>query len=143
VSETNPISPTAVHEAVDQALAAVTSAATLTELRALRSAHLGEASTIAELNAKMRDVPNNQKAETGKLMGQAKGTVEQAFILKETELGEREAAEKLTQETVDVTLAPRRARVGARHPLAQLQEDIADIFVAMGWEVADVPEVEQ
>jgi len=142
VSETNPISPTAVHEAVDQALAAVTSAATLAELRALRSAHLGETSSIAELNAKMRDVPNDQKAETGKLMGQAKSTVEQAFAAKEAELGEREAAEKLAQETVDVTLAPRRARVGARHPLAQLQEDIADIFIAMGWEVAEGPEVE-
>lgn len=142
MSETNPISPAAVHEAVDEALAAAAEASTVGELRSLRSQHLGDASVIAELNAKMREVPNDQKAETGKLMGQAKGKIEQAFAAKEAELGEREAAEKLTKEAVDVTLAPRRARLGARHPLAQLQEDISDIFVAMGWEVAEGPEVE-
>jgi phenylalanyl-tRNA synthetase alpha chain len=48
----------------------------------------------------------------------------------------------LVEETVDVTLPYDRDPHGARHPLTTLQERIADIFVAMGWEVAEGPEVE-
>lgn len=142
MSETNPISSTAVEAAVNEALSAVAATATLAELRAAKTIHLGESSAIATLNAKMREVPNDLKAETGKVMGLAKGRVEQAFAAREEELSEAEAAERLAAETVDVTEAPRRSRIGARHPLAQLQEDISDIFVAMGWEVAEGPEVE-
>src|SRR5699024_4017761 len=57
-------------------------------------------------------------------------------------LVEEEAKQRLIDETVDVTAAPVRARVGRRHPLAQLQERIADVFVGMGWEVAEGPELE-
>lgn len=142
MSETNPISPEAVEAAVAEALAAFSAARTLADLRAVRSEHLGESSTIASLNSKMREVPNDQKAETGKIMGQAKGRLEQAYAARQADLATAEAAAQLAAETVDVTEAPRRLRVGARHPLAQLQEDISDIFVAMGWEVAEGPEVE-
>lgn len=142
MSDSNPINASAVDAAVSEALAAVTSTATLAELRSAKTIHLGESSAIATLNSKMREVPNEFKAETGKLMGQAKGRIEQAFAVREDELAEAEAAERLSAETVDVTEAPRRMRAGARHPLAQLQEDISDIFVAMGWEVAEGPEVE-
>ena len=48
----------------------------------------------------------------------------------------------LVEETVDVTAAPRRRRAGARHPLSTLQDRVADIFVGMGWEIAEGPEVE-
>lgn len=142
MSDSNPINASAVDAAVSEALAAVTSTATLAELRSAKTIHLGESSAIATLNSKMREVPNEFKAETGKLMGQAKGRIEQAFAVREDELAEAEAAERLSAETVDVTEAPRRMRAGARHPLAQLQEDVSDIFVAMGWEVAEGPEVE-
>ncbi len=45
-------------------------------------------------------------------------------------------------ERIDITALPQRARVGARHPLTLLQEQIADIFVGMGWEIAEGPELE-
>lgn len=142
MSDHNPIDPAAVASAVSDALAAVSHANTVAEFRALKSAHLGEGSALAGLNALMRDVPKELKAETGQLMGQAKQQVEQAFAEKESQLAAAEAAEQLAREAVDVTEAPQRRLLGARHPIAQLQEDIADIFVAMGWEVAEGPEVE-
>ena len=142
VSETNPISATDLETAVSAALAAADGAASLNDLRAAKSEHLGAGAAFSKLSALMREVPNDQKAETGKLMGQAKARIEQAFEAKEGVLAERELAAQLAAETVDVTEAPRRLRIGARHPLAQLQEDISDIFVAMGWEVAEGPEVE-
>lgn len=142
MSETNPITQEAADAAVDAALAAYAAATSVAELKQARTAHAGEASALAQLNAQMRAVPKEQKAATGKLMGQARGRVEAAFQTRERELAEAEAAARLVAETVDVTQAPLRRRIGTRHPLAQLQDEIADVFVGMGWEVAEGPELE-
>lgn len=142
VSELNPISQEAVDQAVDLALAAIEASESLADLKQVRSTHVGEASEIAKLNSKMREVPKDQKAATGKLMGKAKGRVEGAFKKREIILEEAEAQARLAAEAVDVTAAPNRMRSGARHPLAKLQDDIADIFTSMGWEVAEGPELE-
>ena len=142
MSDNNPITPEAADSAVEAALAAFATAGSIAELKQARSKHAGEASAIAALNARMREVPKDLKAETGKLMGQARGRIEGAYRAREAELAEQEAAERLIAETVDVTEAPVRRATGTRHPLAQLQEEAADIFVGMGWEVAEGPELE-
>ncbi|MGJ0203860.1 phenylalanine--tRNA ligase subunit alpha [Leucobacter sp. gxy201] len=139
---THPINQEAVEAAVEAALAAFASAATVAELKAARTEHSGDASAIAQLNAQMRQVPKDEKAATGKLMGQARGRIEGAYKGREAELIAKEAAERLVAETVDVTRAPVRARIGSRHPLAQLQDEAADIFIGMGWEIAEGPELE-
>ena len=142
VSAVNPIQPEAVAGAVDEAVAAIANATSTAELKQVRQQHVGEQSPIAALNAHMRDVPKEEKAETGKLLGQARGRIEGAFKGREAELIQLEAKQRLIEETVDVTAAPERTHVGRRHPLAQLQDRIADIFVGMGWEVAEGPELE-
>lgn len=142
VSDVNPISSAEVDAAVDAALAAIASAGSTADLKSVRTQHLGEASAIAQLNGKMREVPKELKAETGKLMGQARGRLEGAFKRREAEVLEAEAAQRLIDETVDVTAAPQRVRIATRHPLALLQDEISDIFVGMGWEVAEGPELE-
>ena len=142
MSEVNPITQEAVDAAVAAALDAFAGATSVADVKLARAAHLGEDSAIAKLNGLMRQVPREDKATTGKLMGQARGRLEQAFRARESELAEKEAQEKLVAETVDVTEAPRRMRRGSRHPLAQLQDFAADIFVGMGWEVAQGPELE-
>ena len=66
----------------------------------------------------------------------------QALAAREAELAEAETAARLEAERVDVTALAARARVGARHPISLLQEQVADIFVGMGWEIAEGPELE-
>jgi len=134
--------PEAVNAVVDAALAAIAAAADTAALKAARSAHSAEGSPLAKLNARLRDVPNDKKAEFGKLVGQARGRVNQAFAAREEELAAAETAAKLEAERVDITALAARARVGARHPISLLQEQIADIFVGMGWEIAEGPELE-
>jgi phenylalanyl-tRNA synthetase alpha chain len=136
------ITPEAVTAAVDDALAAIASASDTAGLKAVRSAHSAEGSPLAKLNARLRDVPNEKKAEFGKLVGQARARVNQAFAAREEELAEAETAARLEDERVDITALAARARVGARHPISLLQEQIADIFVGMGWEIAEGPELE-
>nr|WP_217271295.1 phenylalanine--tRNA ligase subunit alpha [Frigoribacterium sp. VKM Ac-2836] len=142
VSDSVPLSEDAVASAVDAALAAIATAATVAELKTARAQHVGEASVLARLNAGLRDLPNDQKAAAGKLVGQARGRVGQAVATREAELAVLEEDARLEAEAVDVTAVPSRRRAGARHPLALLQERMADLFIGMGWEVNEGPELE-
>lgn len=127
---------------MQSALAAVAAAGDTAALKAARSAHTADGSPLAQLNAQLRTVPADKKAEFGKLVGQARGRVNQAFAAREQELAEAETFARLEAERVDVTALPQRARAGARHPISLLQEQISDIFVGMGWEIAEGPELE-
>jgi phenylalanyl-tRNA synthetase alpha chain len=132
----------AVEAAVAAALAAVAATASTAELKSARNAHLAEGSPLARLNAQLRNVPNERKAEFGKLVGSARASVSQAVAAREAELAEAEISARLEAERIDMTAQPQRARVGARHPLTLLQDHIGDIFVGMGWEIAEGPELE-
>ncbi|GAA3900250.1 phenylalanine--tRNA ligase subunit alpha [Microbacterium invictum] len=142
MSDAPEISPEAVDAAVAAALDAITAAGTTGDLKTARAAHGGEGSTLAQLNAQLRSVPNERKAEFGKLVGQARGRVAQALAAREEELAAAETAARLEAERVDITALASHARVGARHPLTLLQDQIGDIFVGMGWEIAEGPELE-
>ena len=142
MSDAPQITPETVAEAVDAALAAIAAASDTAELKAARSAHSAEGSPLARLNASLRDVAPEHKAEYGKLVGQARGRVNQALAAREVELAEAETAARLEAERVDITALAQHARVGARHPVSLLQEEISDIFVGMGWEIAEGPELE-
>jgi phenylalanyl-tRNA synthetase alpha chain len=144
VSDSNPLTITdeSVAAAVAAALAAVDAVTDTASFKAARSEHAGEASTLARLNGQLRSLPNEQKAAAGKLVGQARARVNQALAAKEADVVALENAAQLAAETVDVTALPVRKHLGARHPLSLLQEKVGDIFVSMGWEVAEGPELE-
>ncbi|HEY1154776.1 MAG TPA: phenylalanine--tRNA ligase subunit alpha [Arthrobacter sp.] len=138
----NPTDEAAINAAVDQALTAIAGAATLDELKAVRLAHSGEKSPLSLANREIGRLPKDQKALAGKLMGASRGKVNKALAERVEVLEAENDARILVEETVDVTAAPRRRRAGARHPLSTLQDRVADIFVGMGWEIAEGPEVE-
>lgn len=128
--------------AVAAALVAFAAASDLAALKAARAAHAGEHSPLARLNATLRDVAPERKAELGALVGKARGRVGQALAAQEAVIEAAELEARLRAEAVDMTALPTRARVGARHPLTLLQEEISDVFVGMGWEVEEGPELE-
>lgn len=128
--------------ALSAARNAVAAAADSSSLKQARIEFAGEKSQLAQLNAALKDVPNEHKAEFGKLVGQARAQLSQAIAEREAELVAAEESARILAETVDVTAVPRLRRPGARHPLALIHEQIADIFVGMGWEIAEGPELE-
>jgi phenylalanyl-tRNA synthetase alpha chain len=138
----NPTDEAAITAAVDQAIAAIAGAGSLDELKAVRLAHTGEKSPLSLANREIGKLAKDQKAVAGKLMGASRGKVNKALADRTAELEAENDARILLEETVDVTAAPRRRRAGARHPLSTLQDRVADIFVGMGWEIAEGPEVE-
>lgn len=112
------------------------------ELKRVRLEFTGDKGGFTLANKQMRDLAKEHKAEVGKLMGQARGRLAKALETRNAELEEERAARILVEEAVDVTAHTPRRRVGARHPINVLQEQMCDIFVSMGWEVADGPELE-
>ncbi|WP_309714119.1 phenylalanine--tRNA ligase subunit alpha [Pseudolysinimonas sp.] len=136
------ITEAAVTQAVDSALAAITAAGDSAALKAARAAHTADGSPLAKLNASMREVPADQKAAAGKLVGEARARVNAALAEAEGRILAAEEEAQLAAEALDVTAVPSRRRLGARHPLSLLMEQMGDIFIGMGWEVAEGPELE-
>ncbi|HYG92275.1 MAG TPA: phenylalanine--tRNA ligase subunit alpha, partial [Nocardioides sp.] len=86
--------------------------------------------------------PPQARKEAGQRVGSARGEVARALAAREEVLQVEHEARILETERVDVTLPTDRVPAGARHPITTGSELIADIFVAMGWEVAEGPVIE-
>jgi len=140
--EVTPLHPDEVQRAVDDALSAIAASTTLDELKAVRLAHAGDRSPLALANREIGALPPQARAEAGQRIGAARGRVKAALDERGEVLSRERDARVLIEERVDVT-APWDIRPrGARHPLTTLQERIADLFIGMGYEVAEGPEVE-
>ena len=138
----SPLGAEAVQRALDAALAAIAGATGLDDLKDVRIAHAGDRSPLALANRAIGTIEPSERKDAGQRVGTARGAVNQALAARTAELEAREEERRLVEETVDVTLPTDVEPVGARHPLTTIQEHVADIFVAMGWEVAEGPEVE-
>lgn len=122
--------------------AAFAAAADLAELAAARSAHLGGNAHLSLANREIGVLPPAAKGDAGKRVNEVRKALETAFEQSKVALEDARDARVLVDERVDVSLLPGIVLAGARHPLTTIQERIADVFVAMGWEVAEGPEVE-
>ncbi|KAK1183311.1 phenylalanine--tRNA ligase subunit alpha [Streptomyces sp. NBS 14/10] len=140
--EVEALKPEEVARMRDEALAAVAAAGDLEALREVKVAHSGDRSPLALANREIGALPPHAKADAGKRVGQARGAVNKALAARQTELEAERDARVLVEEAVDVTLPYDRIPAGARHPITTLSERIEDVFVAMGYEVAEGPEVE-
>ena len=142
MSTLHPLDEAGVQQAVQAALEAFDRADTPAALKEARLAHTGDSAPLTLANRQVGALDKADKPAAGKLLGQARGRIQQALNARDAVLQAAEAERVLREETVDVTLPTRRAPLGARHPLAALLDEVADVFVAMGWEVAEGPEVE-
>jgi phenylalanyl-tRNA synthetase alpha chain len=138
----NSLSADFVKKAVAEALAAFDSANTLEDLKAARLAHAGDKSPIALSNREIGALPPAAKADAGARIGKARAEINEALKVREEVLLDEEESRMLAHEQVDVSLAAQTAPRGARHPLSLIMERAEDVFVAMGWDIVDGPELE-
>lgn len=136
------LSEEAVQAMVEQALVQIASARSLAELKSARIAHDGDRSPLALANREIGALPPAAKAEAGKRVGSARQQIRESIVSRQVELEELRDADVLLAEAVDVTLPLDRLVPGGRHPLTTLMERICDVFVAMGYDIAEGPEVE-
>ena len=140
--EVTPLKADEVDAMRDAALAAVGAASDLEDLKRVRLEHAGDRSPLALANREIGALPPQARKEAGMRVGQARGAVNKALAERQAVLEVEHEERMLVEETVDVTLPWDRAPQGARHPLTTIQDLVSDVFVAMGWQVAEGPEVE-
>jgi phenylalanyl-tRNA synthetase alpha chain len=140
--EVTPLHADEVERMRDGALAAIAAADSIESLKQARIDHAGDRSPLALANREIGALPPQARKEAGQRVGQARAAINDALAARTTEVEATEEERMLVAERVDVTLPADVEPIGSRHPLTTISEHVADIFVAMGWEVAEGPEVE-
>ncbi|KLU61820.1 phenylalanine--tRNA ligase alpha subunit [Peptococcaceae bacterium CEB3] len=125
-----------------ETLALLAKTDTLDGIRDLKVKVLGKKGTLTALLRQMGSLPPQERPLMGQIVNEARNKLEQAWNERERLLEERILQERLEGERVDVTLPGFRFPEGHLHPLSQIIEEIEDIFLGMGFEIAEGPEIE-
>lgn len=136
------LSPEALAKAVEAAQQAIAAAGSLDALAQAKTDYLGDRSPLALARQALGSLPKDQRADAGKRVNVARTDAQRSYDERLAALRAERDAAVLVAERIDVTLPSTRQPTGARHPITMLAEHIADTFVAMGWELAEGPEVE-
>jgi phenylalanyl-tRNA synthetase alpha chain len=136
------LGPASLAEAVAGAEKAFAEAGDLDQLAAIRPQHLGDRAPVSLARREIGSLPPAARAEAGQRVNATRAAIQQAYDIRQAELNAERERRVLAEEAVDVTLPTDRRPRGARHPLSTLMERICDLFVGMGYEVAEGPEVE-
>jgi phenylalanyl-tRNA synthetase alpha chain len=136
------LAPGALDDAVAAAEKAFADATDPDALGALKPAHLGDRSPVSLARREIGALPPHAKSEAGQRVNAARAAIQSRYDARAAELATEQARRVLAEERVDVTLPWDRRPRGARHPLSTLMERIGDLFVGMGYEIAEGPEVE-
>ncbi|AFM17379.1 phenylalanyl-tRNA synthetase, alpha subunit [Mycolicibacterium chubuense NBB4] len=136
------LSDDALAEAVSAARRAFGQAGALDELAKAKTEHLGDRSPIALARQALGSLPKTERADAGKRVNVTRTQLQSAFDERLAVLRAERDAAVLVAERIDVTLPSTRQPIGARHPITILADHVADTFIAMGWELAEGPEVE-
>ena len=124
------------------ALEAVNSADMMQDIEALRIKCLGKKGELTAILKQMGKLSAEERPAIGQLANEIRGKIEQAIEEKTKEIKRKEQEAKLLAEKIDVTLPGKATKLGSRHPLTVVLDDIKEIFVGMGFDIVDGPEVE-
>ncbi|RBM19495.1 phenylalanine--tRNA ligase subunit alpha [Prauserella sp. PE36] len=140
--QVDPLASEKLEAAVKAAEEEFAAAADLDALAGVKPAHLGDQAPLSLARREIGSLPKERKAEAGKRVNEARQTVQAAYDARLAALQAERDERVLRDEAVDVTLPWDRVPRGARHPITTIAERVADVFVGMGYEVAEGPELE-
>lgn len=120
----------------------VKAAADLKEIQDIRVAYLGKKGPITEVLRGMGQLPKEERPRMGQLANEVREAITEALERKQTRLEEEKIEQQLAEETIDVTLPGRPVKQGSPHPLTAVIEEIEDLFLGMGFSIAEGPQVE-
>lgn len=103
---------------------------------------LGRAGKVTELLKGMKNVAQEHRPAFGKKINELRTRLEESFARLEEKIKKKELEKKLAQETADVTMPGRKRGMGALHPVTRVKNMLIDVFVGMGFEVYEGPEIE-
>jgi phenylalanyl-tRNA synthetase alpha chain len=132
-----------VEELKDKILKELNEVSSLKEVNELKVTYLGKKGPVSELSTHLKELPNEEKKEFGMLLNNLKNDLSSKFDEKIKYYEEQELKEKLESEQIDITLPSTKIPVGAPNILEKIVEDVEDVFMSMGYDVVDGPEVEE
>lgn len=112
------------------------------ELETLRVKYLGKKGEVTAILKKMGSLSAEERPVIGQLANEVRTMIEDEITKRAAELKEAALQERLKNEALDVTLPGRQRPLGASHPLSIVLDEIKEIFVGMGFDIVDGPEVE-
>ena len=124
------------------ALARILAAGSPQELETVRIEALGRKGSLAQISKEMGKVAPEERARIGKLLNAAKQELEAALESRQQQFAEAALQARLDAEWLDLTLPAPGPGIGHLHPITQIQTEIEDLFVSLGFTVLDGPEVE-
>ncbi len=136
------LAPAEVERMTEKGLAAIAAAFTFDDLKEAEVAHRGRQAPLTLASAEIGALPPAARAEAGRRVGGAKKRLDDALAGRHADLEADQDRRVLEEEKADVTLPWDRSPAGARHPVATLSDRLADVFIGMGYEIAEGPEVE-
>lgn len=125
-----------------EALNSVDTAKTIEELNDVRNKYLSKKSEFMGLMNKMRELSSEEKVVFGQAFNRVRNEITESLDNKRKELEEEALNKRLNEESIDITLPGYNMMVGGRNPIYVVRDEIINIFLGMGYEVADGPEVE-
>ena len=127
----------------DSSIKAILEADDIELLESLRVKYLGKKGELTGILRQMGKLSAEERPVMGQLANQLRGDIEAAIEQRKAELGSKLMELKLERETVDVTLPGETSTLGHKHPMYNVLDQIKDIFIGMGFEILDGPEVEK
>ena len=124
------------------ALEAIAATQTAAELDALRVQYLGKKGELTAVLKQMGKLSPEERPVMGQVANEVRAALEEAIESQSAVLAEKALEERLTAETLDVTIPGKDVKIGHKHPMYIALDEIKDIFVGMGFTVLDGPEVE-
>ena len=126
----------------EEALAKLNAAGTMDALNEIRLAYLGKKGELTEVLKGMRDVAPEDRPKVGEWVNTTRKAIEERLASAQKEIAEKALEARLKAETVDVTLPAKLPEIGHRHPNTLALEELERVFIGMGYEVVEGPEVE-
>ncbi len=126
----------------EEALSQISSVKDVQHLSELKIKYLGRKGVISSLVKDLPSLPLDDRRRFGRLINKIKCRIEGRIDALAAQFSEREKTERLKGERVDVTLPGRRVPPGRRHPVTQVLDEVEDIFVGFGFEIAEGPDIE-
>ncbi len=126
----------------EEAVEKIEHASSLKELQDIRVEYLGKKGPITEVLRGMGKLPAEERPKMGQLANEVREVITTKVDSKQEKLEREELDRQLSNETIDVTLPGRPIRQGNAHPLTAVIEEIEDLFIGMGFSIAEGPEVE-
>lgn len=116
---------------------------TKNDLIELKAKYLGKKGIVTELTSNMKDLSVEERKEIGKIANEIRNEVTDIISKIEEKMNEEELNKKLESEKIDVTLPATKIKNGAPNMLEALVEEVEEVFMSMGYDVVDGPELEQ